>query len=130
MITKISAEFESFDLADVAARRIKEAVKDISRIRIFPKNETPKKAGRQVYSDYPANTSFTSDSRIIPFAYSSMSSDTQARYAGIFPLTAFDNDNDINRTGAYIVEAHCKEDFSKDVFSKFISLGGLDISEV
>ncbi len=128
MIRKVLGEFDSLDLAEVAARRIKEDVSGINRIKIYPKSEfydIRREQTAPVYGNF-----FNGENKAIPIFYPYAGGNAQIPMAMIKSDFKFENSIEAQEHTECVVEVHCKEQLMSEVSSKIISLGGLHITEV
>ncbi|MFA5658996.1 MAG: hypothetical protein WC900_06895 [Oscillospiraceae bacterium] len=128
MIRKIRAEFDSIDHAELAARRIKESVGDISRIKIIPKSQFFNINRKQDGPD--RDGVFNGTEAFIPFFYPYMGANSTAGIGMLKTDFRLQDSIEAKQHNECIVEVHCKDAVIPSVSSKFVSLAGHNITKI
>ena len=124
MIRTITAEFQSIDEAELAARRIKDKVEGISRITINSKNKKANNTnsiGNIGFSNMNVAGGFSTYNAVSSSVY------TPLIFNNVGEHTGENHFNELSISKSVTIEIHCKNDDVKIVSSILTALGGLNI---
>lgn len=125
MISKISAEFDSIDTAEAAARSIKSKFDGITRIIINNKNNFPATASNNsgIFSSgvtglfFPFGNGYQNVTGFVPLEDSNYYSESTY------------GDNVIETGREAMLEIHCEQESIRGISQHIIALGGLQVKK-